>query len=157
MVEDIRVKSRKNLEGAKKVLAERMLWQKEAESRSQDSKKSPAELEEMRRKKEFLFEKHLYPKLSPAKREDYLAWYEGYVANGGSPTIYYRSSFECLLWYIANEDLKMPVALHDEMAVNIIVPEGVDVADGDWGENKFFKMDNFEASGSVPIFEVKDF
>ena len=154
MEKSLREMCDKKLYDAKMTVREREIWKREEEMKLKKKQNDPVDYEQLA-KSEFLFETQLYPKLTPAKEKDYICWLEGYIGNGGKPTIYYSSNFEALLWYVAIEDLKTPVALYDVMKVNIIVPEEIEVADGNWGEINFYRMRGFEAPVSVPVFNVK--
>lgn len=94
----------------------------------------------------------LFPNLAPAGRRDYLAWLKGYVNAGNSPTHYYEYPFE--RWnnfYIAKKDIHL-VRLCGASAINIIVPNGINVLGGDRGHCNVFYYDGYEYRGIVPVF-----
>ena len=101
---------------------------------------------------------NLFPSLRPASPEDYRRWLRGYIENGGKPTHVYGYPFSTWKWYVAIGDIKAPTALHGSQAIHMIIPAGINVAQGDWGHCSLFFMDGYRrASITVPIFGDTNF
>ncbi len=98
-----------------------------------------SENEERQEEEKKLFEEILYPKLSYIEKEEF-----PYEVKEFIPDDFELSDESCRFepyhWYLALEDLDSPIPLHGRLAVNIVLPENINVAYGNWGDNKFFKI-----------------
>lgn len=82
----------------------------------------------------------------------YLEWLISYVENGGTPTHFYKYPSSQWKWYLAKKNIK-PVALYGSNSMNIVVPIGVDIEDGNYGHSDIYTMDGPRVIGGVvPVF-----
>lgn len=89
--------------------------------------------------------------LKGASKEYYIAWLEGYTATGGEITHTYDYNFPKKMYVVKKDCVITP--LYGSAAVEIIVPEFINVEVEDLGNNIVYFMKDFKVEGrSVPVY-----
>ena len=88
-----------------------------------------------------------------ARSEDYSAWLDGYLLQGGVVDHVLNYQMRTMgRWFVARKQCVI-TKLYGAKAVNVIVPIGVDVTIEEAGHNGVFFMDGFATESHVMLFK----
>ena len=103
---------------------------------------------------EVLLEREIYPYLRPATADEYSAWLQGHLENGGTIT-HYRDRLTGGI-VIATASFFLP-NLFGAQSIDLIVPGGLDVTtEGGFTHNTVYFMDGFRVVGLSGAEAFKD-
>lgn len=80
-----------------------------------------------------------------ARPEEFADWVQGHLSQGRGTQDYSFIPNGMNRIYVATRDLELP-ALHGALAINLIVPAGVEVKYSDLGDNRLFLMKDYAAT-----------
>lgn len=96
--------------------------------------------------------KHRAIKEQPATVKDYTAWLRGYMDRGKEPNHIVDHPFDGDKFYVITRNMEIPT-LHGAMAVNLIIPEGVEVSFRDIGHTSLYFMKGYTTTDrSVTVY-----
>lgn len=106
-----------------------------------------AETRRLKIAREALIDKYL----RPATINDYTKWLKGYILRGMTVSLVYQQNFPRRNFFVATRDIPEMPRLCGALAVNIIVPEGVQAPKltehMPYGHSVLYFMDGFEIYG----------
>lgn len=95
----------------------------------------------------------------PATAEDYSKWVEGYMKQGVEPNYYCNTPLNesTDIFLVAKQNFKVP-KLYGAQAVNIIVPEGIEIGldEGNLGHSTLYFMEDFSIKDAQNYYDTDD-